>query len=76
MPDRRPSTRSFRLMLVYQLTQHVPLYWPYMFVFVTSARGLTASDFGLLKSIYYASVMAADVPLGVVADSRSVSPRC
>jgi hypothetical protein len=55
-------------MLVYQLTQHVPLYWPYMFVFVTSARGLTASDFGLLKSIYYASVMAADVPLGVVAD--------
>jgi len=63
-----PSTRSFRLMLVYQLSQHVPLYWPYMFVFVTSVRGLTASDFGLLKSIYYFGVMAAEVPLGVVAD--------
>ncbi len=55
-------------MLVYQLSQHVPLYWPYMFVFVTSVRGLPASDFGLLKSIYYFGVMAAEVPLGVVAD--------
>jgi MFS family permease len=68
MPDRRPSTRSFRLMLVYQLSQHVPLYWPYMFMYVTSVRGLPASDFGLLKSIYYFGVMAAEVPLGVVAD--------
>jgi len=63
-----PSARSFRLMLVYQLSQHVPLYWPYMFVFVTSVRGLPASDFGLLKSVYYLAVMAAEVPLGVVAD--------
>jgi MFS family permease len=55
-------------MLVYQLSQRVPFYWPYMFVFVTSVRGLSASDFGLLKSIYYFSVMAAEVPLGVVAD--------
>jgi hypothetical protein len=68
MADRRPSARSFRLMLVYQLTQHVPLYWPYMFVFVTHVRGLSAADFGLLKSIYYFGVMAAEVPLGVVAD--------
>jgi len=68
MPDRRPSTRSFRLMLIYQVTQHLPLYWPYMFVFVTSVRGLSAADFGLLKSIYYLAVMAAEVPLGVVAD--------
>jgi len=68
MPDQRVSTHSFRLMLVYQLSQHVPLYWPYMFVFVTSVRGLPASDFGLLKSIYYIAVMAAEVPLGVVAD--------
>jgi MFS family permease len=60
--------RSFRLMLVYQLSQHAPLYWPYMFVFITSVRGLPASDFGLLKSIYYFAVMAAEVPLGVVAD--------
>jgi MFS family permease len=62
------SRRNFRLMLAYQVSQHTPLYWPYMFLFITSARGLPASDFGLLKSIYYFSVMAAEVPLGVVAD--------
>jgi len=55
-------------MLVYQLTQHTPLYWPYMFLFITGVRGLPASDFGLLKSIYYFTVMGAEVPLGVVAD--------
>lgn len=63
-----PSQRSFRLMLVYQVTQHVPLYWPYMFHFVTAVRGLPASDFGLLKSIYYFAVMAVEVPFGVIAD--------
>jgi MFS family permease len=62
------STRNFRLMLVYRTTQHSPLYWPYMFLLVTNVRGLPASDFGLLKSIYYFAVMAAEVPLGVVAD--------
>jgi MFS family permease len=55
-------------MLVYQVSQHAPLYWPYMFLFVTQARGLPASDFGLLKSIYYFAVMLAEVPLGVLAD--------
>jgi MFS family permease len=63
-----PSTRTFRWLLVYQVSQHSPLYWPYMFLFVTSVRGLPASDFGLLKSIYYFAVMLIDVPLGVVAD--------
>jgi MFS family permease len=62
------SARSFRLMLVYQLSQNVTLYWPYMFVFITSVRGLPASDFGLLKALYYLSVMGAELPLGVVAD--------
>lgn len=62
------STRNFRLLLVYQVTQYSPLYWPYMFVFITHVRGLTASDFGALKAIYYFAVMAAEVPLGVVAD--------
>ncbi len=55
-------------MLVYQVTQHAPLYWPYMLLFITNVRGLPASDFGLLKSIYYFTVMSAEVPLGVVAD--------
>ena len=55
-------------MLVYQVTQHAPLYWPYMLLFVTSVRGLSASDFGLLKTIYYFTVMGAEIPLGVVAD--------
>ena len=63
-----PSQRSFRLMLVYQLTQHIPLYWPYMLYYVTAVRGLPVSDFGLLKSIYYFAVMAVEVPFGVVAD--------
>jgi len=63
-----PSARSFRLMLAYQVSQHTPLYWPYMFLFITNVRGLPASDFGLLKSIYYFTVMSAEVPLGVVAD--------
>jgi MFS family permease len=61
-------TRNFRLMLVYRMSQHTPLYWPYMFLFVTDVRGLPASDFGLLKTIYYVGVMAAEVPLGIVAD--------
>jgi len=55
-------------MLVYQVTQRAPLYWPYMFLFVTQVRGLPASDFGLLKSIYYFAAMLAEVPLGIVAD--------
>jgi MFS family permease len=55
-------------MLVYQVSQHSPLYWPYMYLFTTQVRGLPASDFGLLKSIYYFAVMLAEVPLGVVAD--------
>lgn len=55
-------------MLVYQVTQRTPLFWPYMFHFTTAVRGLPASDFGLLKSIYYFGVMAIDVPFGVVAD--------
>ena len=62
------SRRSFRLMLVYQLSQHTPLFWPYMFYFTTAVRGLPASDFGFLKSIYYFSVMAIEIPFGVVAD--------
>ena len=62
------SERNFRVMVLYRITQHSPLYWPYMFLFVTSVRGLSASDFGLLKSIYYFTVMVAEVPLGVVAD--------
>src|SRR5262245_29370790 len=68
MSGRSASARNFRLMLAYRITQHTPLYWPYMFQFVTQVRGLPASDFGLLKSIYYCGVMAAEVPLGVVAD--------
>ncbi len=68
MANVSAGTRNFRLLLVYRMTQHSPLYWPYMFVFVTATRGLPASDFGLLKSIYYFSVMLAEVPLGVVAD--------
>jgi MFS family permease len=62
------SARNFRVMLLYRITQHSPLYWPYMFLFVTSVRGLSASDFGLLKSLYYFAVMIAELPLGVVAD--------
>jgi MFS family permease len=68
MAGSLPSSRSFRLMLVYQVTQHTPLYWPYMFHFTTAVRGLPASDFGLLKSIYYFTVMAVEVPFGVIAD--------
>lgn len=68
MASLTPSARSFRLMLVYSVSQRSPLYWPYMFLFITSVRGLPASDFGLLKAIYYFAVMGAEVPLGVVAD--------
>jgi len=55
-------------MLVFQVSQHLPLFWPFMFYFTTVVRGLPASDFGFLKSIYYFSVMAVEVPFGVVAD--------
>ena len=68
MANVSASARNFRWMLVYRVSQHTPLFWPFMFVYVTQTCGLPASDFGLLKSVYYLTVMAIDVPLGVVAD--------
>ena len=62
------ADRNARLCLLYHITLHSPLYWPYMFYYVTAVHGLSAVEFGALKSIYYVSVLLLELPLGVVAD--------
>ena len=57
-----------RLYGVYIVSQYTPLYWAYMYFLVTETRGLSATDFGLLKAIYYLSVCLLEIPLGVLAD--------
>ena len=60
--------RNYRLVVAYTVTQYTPLYWAYMFHLVTAVRGLDATDYGLLKALYYLSVVALEFPLGVLAD--------
>lgn len=60
--------RNYRLVVAYTVTQYTPLYWAYMFHLVTAIRGLDATDYGLLKALYYLSVVALEFPLGVLAD--------
>jgi MFS family permease len=62
------AQRNVRLCVLHRVTQYTPLYWSYMFHLVTQVRGLSATDFGLLKGLYYLSVVALELPLGVVAD--------
>jgi MFS family permease len=62
------ARRNSCLFLVYSIGQNAPLYWPYMFHLVTVTRGLSASEFGVLKAIYYASTVAMEIPFGAVAD--------
>ncbi len=56
------------------MATHTPLYWPYMLHFVTAVRGLTAVEFGLLKSLYYLTCTVAEVPTGVIADRLGRRP--
>jgi MFS family permease len=39
-----------------------------MFQYVTATRGLSAAEFGLLKSLTYLSTILFEVPSGVIAD--------
>lgn len=65
------SQYNYRLAMAYRISQYTPLYWPYMYHYVTATLGLSAADFGLLKGIYYFTVVLAEVPFGVVADRWS-----
>jgi MFS family permease len=62
------ARRNSSLFLVYSIGQNAPLYWPYMFHLVTVTRGLSASEFGALKAVYYASTVALEIPFGAIAD--------
>lgn len=62
------ARRNFRLLLAFDVVLYSPLYWPYMFHLVCTLRGLSALEFGALKSIYYGSVILLELPGGIVAD--------
>jgi predicted MFS family arabinose efflux permease len=65
------SERNYRLSVAYSIALNTPLYWPYMFHYTTEVVGLSASEFGLLKGIYYFTVVSSEIPFGVVADRLS-----
>lgn len=65
------STRNYRLNLIYTMGVNTPLYWPYMYHYVTHTLGLPATQFGALKAIYYFTVVLCEVPFGVIADRAS-----
>jgi len=62
------ASRNFRLFLAFRATTRSLLFAPYIFYFMTSVRGMTATEYGALQAIYYWAVMATEVPSGVVAD--------
>src|SRR5262245_35424909 len=62
------ARRNFRMLVLYTVSQYVPLYWPYMYHLVCEVRGLSGQEFGWLKSVYYAGVVVGEVPAGVLAD--------
>jgi predicted MFS family arabinose efflux permease len=62
------AARNYRLLLAFNVTLYAPLYWPYMFHLVCVVRGFSALEFATLKSIYYASTIALELPGGVFAD--------
>ena len=65
------STRNYRLSLIYSVGTRTSLYWPYMYHYVTHTLGLTATQFGVLKAIYYLTVVLCEIPFGVIADRVS-----
>ena len=62
------ALRNARLCVLYTVSQYTPLYWAYMYHLVTQVRGLSATEFGALKAVYYTAVVLLEVPLGVLAD--------
>lgn len=62
------ARRNSALFPLFSIGQNSPLYWPYMFHLVTVTRGLSPTEFGALKGIYYAATVALEVPMGAVAD--------
>ncbi len=68
MSGGSPARRNAALFAVYSIGQNAPLYWPYMFHLVTVTRGLSPTEFGALKGIYYAATVALEVPMGAIAD--------
>jgi predicted MFS family arabinose efflux permease len=65
------STRNYRLALLYSVAVSTPLYWPYMFHYTTETLGLSPTQFGTLKALYYFTVVICEIPFGVVADRLS-----
>jgi MFS family permease len=68
------ARRNAALFVVYSIGQNAPLYWPYMFHLVTVTRGLSATEFGALKLLYYAVTVVLEVPFGAVADRLGRRP--
>jgi MFS family permease len=62
------STRNVRLAIAFRATSRTVLFAPYLYHFVTSTRGLSTLEFGVLQSIYYFTAVTLEVPSGVLAD--------
>jgi MFS family permease len=62
------ARRNAALFVLYSIGQNAPLYWPYMFHLVTVVRGLSPTEFGALKGLYYGATVALEVPMGALAD--------
>ncbi|MEM8883624.1 MAG: MFS transporter [Planctomycetota bacterium] len=62
------ARRNFRLFLGFRGSTRTLLFAPYIFYFLTVERGVSATEYGWLQLIYYWTVMATEVPSGVVAD--------
>ena len=56
------------MFLAFRGTTRALLFAPYIFYYMTEVRGLSATQYGALQLIYYWTVMATEVPSGVVAD--------
>ena len=64
----RIASRNLRLCVIYTVSQYTRLYWPYMFHLGTNVRGLSATEFGALKALYYLTVVLCEFPSGALAD--------
>ncbi|MFQ5843469.1 MAG: MFS transporter [Planctomycetota bacterium] len=67
-PPIDPAGRNFRLFLGFRATTRAILFAPYIFHFMTAVRHVTVEQYGILQAIYYITVVAAEVPSGVLAD--------
>lgn len=62
------ASRNFRLFLLYRGMTRALLFAPYIQHFMTSIRGMSQQQYGVLQAVYYVCAVLLEVPSGVVAD--------